>query len=283
MVGRKRAEQPEPPPPSLTAHQIVAYNFARAREAYGWTQAETGEQLEPFLGYKLNQAGISAIEKTYDSERRRNIDVAEVVAFSRCFGFPIGWFFLPPAGHTADLIEPVQTGGLESVNLDAAHLVTLALGTPRAWDHFVERVGSLLDEAPESVGAALRLAFRGEPDHEGWEKQIDLRRRALRETTLGRQAGPGEEVIAKMASLLVDLVKLTPLGFEYLRDTDPQEALRLLTKGDADVQNLLKTRRHERLAGIAGHGGFDDLEEIDPADVLGMREDASEATESQQP
>jgi hypothetical protein len=272
MVGRKRTRTPEPPPASLTAHQIVAYNFARAREAHGWTQVETSEQLAPFLGYKLNQAGVSAIEKTYDSERRRNIDVAEIVAFSRCFGFPIGWFFLPPSGHIDDLIEPVQTGELERVNLDTAHLLALVLGTPRGWEPFVERVVELLREAPDSIAAALRLAYRGERDEHGWEKQIDLRRRALRETTLVRQAGPGEEVISKMASLLVDLVKLTPLGFELLRDSDPQEALRLLTLGDADVQNLLRMAREERLQGLKGHGGFDDLEDIDPAEVLKLKD-----------
>ncbi|MGI9028587.1 MAG: helix-turn-helix domain-containing protein [Ilumatobacteraceae bacterium] len=273
MVGRKRSRPPKPPPASLTAHQVVAYNFARAREARGWTQVETSEQLALFLGYRLNQAGVSAIEKTYDSERRRNIDVAEIVAYSRCFGFPIGWFFLPPAGHTDDLIEPVQTGELERVNLDTAHLLALVLGTPGGWNQFVERVVELLHEAPESMAAALRLAFRGEHDEQGWEKQIDLRRRALRETTLVRQAGPGEEVISKMASLLVDLVKLTPLGFELLRDSDPQEALRLLTLGDADVQNLLRMAREQRLQGVRGHGGFDDLEDIDPVEVLNLKDD----------
>ena len=93
--------------PTLTIHQIVAYNFARARAAAGWTQVETSDRLEPFLGYKLNQAGVSAIEKTYDSERRRNIDTADVVAFARCFQRPIGWFFLPPPKHGGDLLEPV--------------------------------------------------------------------------------------------------------------------------------------------------------------------------------
>src|SRR3954451_24509599 len=105
MVGRKRSRAEEPRP-SLSAHQVVAYNFARAREAAGWTQVETSERLEPFLGYKLNQAGVSAIERTFDSERRRNIDVAEIVAFARCFGVPLGWFFVPPAGHATDFVEP---------------------------------------------------------------------------------------------------------------------------------------------------------------------------------
>ena len=143
MVGRKRTRGAEPPPPSLTAHQIVAYNFARARDALGWTQVETSERLEPFLGYKLNQAGISAIERTYDSDRRRNIDVAEIVAFARCFNVPLGWFFLPPATHAQDLIEPVNAGDGEWANAPVAELIALAIGTPRAgprsspgWPHY---------------------------------------------------------------------------------------------------------------------------------------------------
>src|SRR4051812_7193834 len=86
---RRRKDKLLPPGanrPRLTVHQIVAYNFRRAREREGWTQVRTSDALEPYLGFKLNQAGVSAIEKTYDSDRRRNIDVAEVVAFSRCFG-----------------------------------------------------------------------------------------------------------------------------------------------------------------------------------------------------
>ena len=109
MAVRKHTRSATPAPPTLTVHQIVAYNFTRARRDAGWTQVETSERLEPFLGYRLNQAGVSAIEKTYDSERRRNIDAAEIVAFARCFNRPIGWFFLPPTGHSPDLIEPVQT------------------------------------------------------------------------------------------------------------------------------------------------------------------------------
>ena len=77
VVGRSKQRQAAKP--ALTVHQIVAYNFRLAREEVGWTQAQTSEMLEPFLGMRLNQAGVSAIEKTFDSHRRRNIDVQEVV------------------------------------------------------------------------------------------------------------------------------------------------------------------------------------------------------------
>ena len=272
MVGRKRTPGAEPPPPSLTAHQIVAYNFARARDALGWTQVETSERLEPFLGYKLNQAGISAIERTYDSDRRRNIDVAEIVAFARCFNVPLGWFFLPPATHAQDLIEPINVGDGEWANAPVAELIALAIGTPQGWPPFVARLAALLDTDAQAVGDALHYAFRGDRDEHGWEKQIDLRRRALMATTLARRATPGDTVITEMAALLVDLVKLTPIGYHALREASSEEALELLARGDQDVQTLLTSAQQKRRAGERRTSAYDDLEPIDPAEVLGLRD-----------
>jgi hypothetical protein len=271
MVGRKRARA-EKPSPSLTAHQIVAYNFARARESLGWTQVETSDRLEPFLGYKLNQAGVSAIERTFDSERRRNIDVAEIVAFSRCFGVPIGWFFIPPAAHATDLLEPVQTKS-DSENMVVADLIALIVGTPEGWQALVEQIAERLEGERRPLLTALQYAFRGDHDEQGWEQQIDLRRRALQSTTLARQASPGDEVITKMAALLVDLVKLTPLGFNALRGASPQQALELLARGDQDVQNLVAYAEERRAAGERSAGEWDDLRPIDPAEALGLRDE----------
>ena len=51
VVGRTKSKSN--PKPSLTVHQVVAYNFRRAREQMGWTQSQTSEALEPFLGYRM--------------------------------------------------------------------------------------------------------------------------------------------------------------------------------------------------------------------------------------
>jgi hypothetical protein len=271
MPTRRRSRVPKDSTPTLTVHQIVAYNFTRARQQAGWTQSETSDRLEPFLGYKLNQAGVSAIEKTYDSDRRRNIDVAEIVAFSRCFGVPLGWFFIPPAGHATDLIEPVTTK-TDSNNMVVANLISLIVGTPQGWQAFIEQVADRLEWERRPLLAALHYAFRGDHDEDGWEQQIDLRRRALQATTLARQASPGDEVITQMAALLVDLVKLTPLGFNSLRDTSPQEALELLARGDNDVQNAVAYAEQRRAAGERSEGEWDDIRPIDPADALGLHD-----------
>ena len=167
MAVRKRRKPetttPPPPPPTLTTHQIVAYNFARARAAAGWTQVETSDRLEPYLGYKLNQAGVSAIEKTYDSERRRNIDTADVVAFSRCFRRPIGWFFLPPPGRGGDLVEPVNDD--RRYHLPAADLVALAIGTPSGLARLPRSHRRAAQDRPRAHRRRPPLRPRGPPQH----------------------------------------------------------------------------------------------------------------------
>ena len=52
-----------PPPPRrprrhVDLNQVVAYNVRAALR--GWTQEEVSERLEPYLGQRLTQAGISA-------------------------------------------------------------------------------------------------------------------------------------------------------------------------------------------------------------------------------
>ena len=78
-------------------NEIVAYNFKRAREMYGWTQDEVADRLEAFLGVRLPQASISGIERGYMG-RHREFDAQELLAFSCCFDVPIIWFFIPPPG-----------------------------------------------------------------------------------------------------------------------------------------------------------------------------------------
>jgi hypothetical protein len=278
MPTRRRSRVPKDPTPGLTVHQIVAYNFTRARQLAGWTQTETSERLEPLLGYKLNQAGVSAIERTFDSDRRRNIDVAEIVAFSRCFRVPLGWFFIPPTGHATDLIEPVQTKPATE-NMVVADLIALIIGTPEGWQVFVEEVVGRLEWERRPLLKALHYAFRGDHDEQGWEHQIDLRRRALQTTTLARQASPGEEMITQMASLLVELVRLTPLGYNTLRDKNPQEALELLARGDHDVQTAVAYTAQRRAAGERSEGEWDELRPIDPAEALRLHDQPVTAEE----
>ena len=130
---------------ALTAHQVVAHHFRIARLQAGWTQVETSRQLEPFLGYHLNQAGVSAIEKTFDSPRRRNIDVAELIAFSHCFNKPVEWFLgLPESGTNPGQYNEEPAGRMQPT------------GTCEALRHrLIEQVGSNCEKF--FVGANDRL------------------------------------------------------------------------------------------------------------------------------
>jgi transcriptional regulator with XRE-family HTH domain len=112
MVGRRRAptgDEPQlpsdPVPGEADLNEVVAYNFRAARELRGLTQEETAHLLERFLGQRLPQASISAIERAYEGDRRREFDAHEILAFALAFDLPLVWFFLPPPGDTRRLYK----------------------------------------------------------------------------------------------------------------------------------------------------------------------------------
>lgn len=87
------------PPPSVDLNQVVAYNVRAARELRGWTQDDFADRLEPYLGQRLTQASVSAIERAWDGDRRREFDAHELLTFALVFDLPIIWFLLPPPGE----------------------------------------------------------------------------------------------------------------------------------------------------------------------------------------
>jgi transcriptional regulator with XRE-family HTH domain len=91
-------KQPTPRPPEIDLNQVVAYNVREARQLRGWTQEELADRLEPYLGQRLTQAGVSSIERAWDGERRREFDAHELLIFAMVFDLPILWFLLPPPG-----------------------------------------------------------------------------------------------------------------------------------------------------------------------------------------
>lgn len=95
----RRSEAPPPPSADVDLNQVVAYNVRAARELRGWTQEELSERLEPYLSQRLTQAGVSAIERAWDGDRRREFDAHELLVFAMVFDLPILWFLLPPPGE----------------------------------------------------------------------------------------------------------------------------------------------------------------------------------------
>lgn len=98
VVPRPRSETLPPPPDDIDLNQVVAYNIRAARERCGWTQDELADRLEPHLGQRLSQASVSAIERAWDGDRRREFDAHEVLMFAMVFDLPMIWFLLPPPG-----------------------------------------------------------------------------------------------------------------------------------------------------------------------------------------
>jgi hypothetical protein len=110
-MPRRRPQPTTPPPPDVDLNQVVAYNVRAARELRGWTQEEVSERLEPYLGQRLTQAGISAIERAWDGDRRREFDAHELLIFALVFDLPMLWFLLPPPGDhrlMANTTRPVD-------------------------------------------------------------------------------------------------------------------------------------------------------------------------------
>lgn len=84
-------------------NQVVAYNIREARHLRGWTQEQLASRLEPYLGRRLTQASISAIERAWDGDRRRIFDAHELLTFALVFNLPLLYFLLPPPGDSRPL------------------------------------------------------------------------------------------------------------------------------------------------------------------------------------
>lgn len=263
-----RETQPEP----LTAHQVVAYNFRRIREMHGWTQSFTSEQLEPFLGLKLRQAGVSAIERTFDGDRPRNLDVSEVVAFAQCFGVHIGWFFLPPP----DMVDrPMEVLGRDEYGqpLPAAYLLDPVVGRKPPWDQFVERVGELLDLDDEAqadmVHRALYDVFGGWPSRDV-EEQMEIRRKAVLAVKLSQLMTPEDEYVQQMATVLQQLLALSPEGWSRMRDKDPEAAMQLLAEIGEETSAIIASNEAAGEDRLASRGDFRRMKQIDERAALGL-------------
>jgi transcriptional regulator with XRE-family HTH domain len=131
---------------------VVAYNFRRARELRGLTQDEAAVRLEPFLGVRLPQASVSALERSYGGDKRREFDAQEILAFACGFDLPLLWFFLPPADDTRTL-----AGTSDLVR----ELYTLVLGRDDQLDVLYQRFRELGIPQPGQDDDTLARVFGG--------------------------------------------------------------------------------------------------------------------------
>ncbi len=139
MATRRSRNEAPPEPSPVDLNEVVAYNFRRARELRGLTQDEAADVLERFLGQRLPQASISAIERSWGGDKRREFDAQEILAFACAFDVPLLWFFLPPPGDVRRL-----AGTSDQVN----ELYRLALGREDQVDELYARFRELGMSAP---------------------------------------------------------------------------------------------------------------------------------------
>jgi len=78
----------------------------------GWSQPQTAEALEPFLGVRWSRASYSAVERSVDGMRIKQFSADELIAIARCFDRPIAWFLTPPDGAIA--VTPDRPRGLDA-------------------------------------------------------------------------------------------------------------------------------------------------------------------------
>jgi hypothetical protein len=176
---------------TMTPNQIVAYNVARARALRGWTQAEAGERLAPFLGSKLSEASFSALERSAWSVNRIKVFSAdELLALSRGFDLPIGYFFTPlPPEHDAALHAP----DAPTLGLDPIVLLDAVLGRPdnlEPWKR--DLLAYAASSAPEPVSKREKPHVRPADLAERVEPLADVRATALLRRRLGDTASAAD-------------------------------------------------------------------------------------------
>ena len=196
---------------SVDLNQIVAYNFRRARELRGLTQEEAADQLARFLGQRLPQAGISAIERAYEGDRRREFDAQEIMAFACAFDLPMLWFFIPP---------PEDNRPLRRTSDRVDELYELMLGRADQLEVLYERFRELGIPEPDEVDARL-ARMTGHPT----ERQVNdyrARRKELLLALLDEWKDDLEEPVAEIGRFFDHLRAVGIRGFvgEHLGDRD---------------------------------------------------------------
>jgi transcriptional regulator with XRE-family HTH domain len=188
-----------------TPNQIVAYRIHEARRMRGWTQEQAAAELEPYLGTKLSTASFSAIERSFAGGRIRQFNADEILALSRGFRLPIGWFFTPPpVMENIDISTPDAKGG----GWEPLLLIDAILGNPdtlpeweealRLWSISPGRMRIYDDGSMEDLGREV------EDVHDGIDTFVKGRARVRLGEMFGDIEG-AKEVLAGLTELLSDL------------------------------------------------------------------------------
>lgn len=184
----------------MTPNQIVAYNVIKARALRGWTQEQAAEALAPYLGAKLSGPSFSNLERSaVKVDRIKQFTADDLLALSRGFDLPIGYFFTPPPpGDDAGLYAP-DAG---NKGLDPIVLLDAILGTP---DNLQDWVDQLL--AYSASHAPMPRSKREKPSvspadlADRLTPLVELRARALVRNALGDLDG-ASDLLERLAEAL---------------------------------------------------------------------------------
>jgi transcriptional regulator with XRE-family HTH domain len=192
-------------------NEIVAYNFRAARELRGMTQDDIAARLEPILGQRLPQASISAIERAYQGERRREFDAHELLAFSLAFDLPLVWFFLPP---------PDDGRKLRGTSSYVEELYAIAFGSDRNVSAIYDRLRDLGHREPSAHDQAIENIF-GQPS-EARRESYRERRKEMLLALVDKEADRLDKAADEFGSFFDHLRQVGIRGFvaEHLNDDD---------------------------------------------------------------
>ena len=199
------------PAGEVDLNQVVAYNVREARELRGWTQEEFAIRLEPYVGQRLTQAGVSSIERAWDGERKREFDAHELLIFSLVFDLPMIWFLLPPPGdHRMMRATP------RPVNELYAHL----LGMPHQLEPLYAKLRQLGIANPEATDAVFQLLTGNDTSAHRWSYRE--RRRELLLALLDQQADAFDTAVEDLGRIVDRLRQIGIRGFlaETTNDRD---------------------------------------------------------------
>jgi hypothetical protein len=207
----------------VNLNEIVAYNFRRARELWGWTQDEAAIRLEPFLGTRLRQAAVSSIEGAYGGDRRREFDAQELLAFACGFDLPLIWFLLPP---------PDDHRGLQGTAEIVSELYLLVLGRNDQQDVLRERFRELGHAEPNDDDKVLENVYGAPTDRT--LADYPTRRKELLLAMLDRHADNLDSAADELGTFFDHLRQVGVRGFvaektddgEYMRRATPRSGRR---------------------------------------------------------
>lgn len=189
--------------PTLTPNQVVAYNLPRARLVRGWTQEQAAEALAPYLGTRWSVANFSAIERSVDGNRIRQFTADDLLALSRGFDLPIGFFLTPP-------VEDPRTYGIATPDsgpdgADPMVLLDAVLGTEEnlgIWEAEIAQYGVSAGRRAVVIDGKWEDRGRNVPDQRGRTRDlVQARVRLILAEELGDLAS-ARTTLAKLMGLI---------------------------------------------------------------------------------